>query len=158
MMEVPDMKLAEGLSQRKDLQARISQLKDRLINNVKVQEGNEPAEDPEELKQELDCCLERLEKYIFRINKTNMQTITASGKTLTQMMAERDVLAKRLSVLREVYQFASQTYDRYSRNEIRTVTTIDVKPLHKEIDHYSQQYRELDMEIQALNFTVDLLE
>lgn len=63
MMEVPDMKLAEGLSQRKDLQARISQLKDRLINNVKVQEGNEPAEDPEELKQELDCCLERLEKY-----------------------------------------------------------------------------------------------
>ena len=36
------MKLAEALSLRKDLQARIEQLKVRLLNNIKVQEGEQP--------------------------------------------------------------------------------------------------------------------
>ena len=37
------MKLAEALSIRKDLQKRIQQLGQRIQNNVKVQEGDEPA-------------------------------------------------------------------------------------------------------------------
>ena len=51
------MKLSEALSIRKDLQKRIEQLKSRLLNNVKVQEGDEPAEKPAELMAELDRCL-----------------------------------------------------------------------------------------------------
>ena len=43
------MKLAEALSIRKDLQTRISDLTTRLVNNVKIQEGDEPAEDPKDL-------------------------------------------------------------------------------------------------------------
>ena len=43
------MKLAEALSIRKDLQKRIFQIEKRLEDNVKVQEGDEPAENPEEL-------------------------------------------------------------------------------------------------------------
>ena len=43
------MKLSEALSLRKDLLTRISQLEGRLQNNVTVQEGEEPAEKPEEL-------------------------------------------------------------------------------------------------------------
>ena len=35
------MKLAEALNQRADLQKRIAQLRDRLSNNVKVQEGDQ---------------------------------------------------------------------------------------------------------------------
>ena len=38
------MKLAEALSIRKDLQKRIQQLGQRIQNNVKVQEGDEPKE------------------------------------------------------------------------------------------------------------------
>ena len=34
------MKLAEALNQRADLQKRIAQLRERLANNVKVQEGS----------------------------------------------------------------------------------------------------------------------
>ena len=44
------MKLAEALNQRADLQKRIAQLRDRLSNNVKVQEGDTPAEKPEDTK------------------------------------------------------------------------------------------------------------
>ena len=51
------MKLAEALSIRKDLQTRISELTARLMNNVKIQEGDEPAEDPKDLLKELDSCL-----------------------------------------------------------------------------------------------------
>lgn len=151
------MKLAEGLSIRKDLQTRIDQLKVRLLNNMKVQEGDKPSEQPADLLKELDGCLEQLEEMIYRINATNMQTVK-DGKTLTEMMAQRDVLGKRLSVLRDVFDRASQSQDRYGRNEIRYVTTIDVPALRKQIDTYSQQLRELDMQIQALNFSTTLEE
>ncbi len=149
------MKLAEGLSIRKDLQTRIEQIKARLLNNMKVQEGDQPTENPAELMKELDGCLKQLEEYIFRINATNMHTVK-DGKTLTQMMAERDVLGKRLQVLREAFDRASQSQDRYGRNEIKYVTTIDVPALRKQIDQYAQQFRLLDMEIQALNFSTEL--
>ena len=151
------MKLAEGLSNRKDLQMRIEQLKVRLLNNMKVQEGDKPSEQPADLMKELDTCLVQLEEMIYRINATNMKTVK-DGRTLTEMMAERDVLGKRLQVLREVFDRASQSQDRYGRNEIRYVTTIDVPALRKQIDTYSQQLRKLDMEIQTLNFSTDLEE
>lgn len=152
------MKLAEGLSLRKDLQTRVAQLKERLMNNVKVYEGDEPIEKPEELIKEFDRCLNQLEKLIFRINKTNIQTAAPSGKTLTQMMAERDVLKMRISMMRDIYNHASSVYERYTRTEIKSIVTIDAVQLGKQVDNLSQQYRELDMEIQTLNFTSELLE
>ena len=68
------MKLAEALNQRADLQKRIAQLKERLSNNVKVQEGDQPAENPEDLFSELSNSLKELETIIVRINKTNQET------------------------------------------------------------------------------------
>ena len=53
------MKLAEALSLRKDLEKRISELKERLGNVVKVQEDDEPAESPEELMSELDRTIKK---------------------------------------------------------------------------------------------------
>ena len=141
------MTLAEALSQRKDLQARIEQLKERLLNNIKVQEDEEPTEDPEELMAELNGCLDQLETLIFRINVTNMQTVS-EGKTITQMNAERDVLKMRVEFLRNLTNSASQLNNRYSRSEIKMVTTIEVKPLRKQIDKLSEALRLLDMKIQ----------
>lgn len=59
------MKLAEVLQERADINRKIEQLKDRLKNNVLVQEGEKTAEEPEKLKQELDRAVERLEYLIF---------------------------------------------------------------------------------------------
>jgi hypothetical protein len=47
------MKLAEALILRADCQKRIAQLKSRLLVNAKVQEGDTPAETPQELITEL---------------------------------------------------------------------------------------------------------
>ncbi|WP_154408098.1 DIP1984 family protein [Anaerovibrio slackiae] len=48
------MKLAEALQERADIQKRLSQLRGRLLNNAKVQEGEKPVENPAELLQEMD--------------------------------------------------------------------------------------------------------
>ena len=152
------MKLAEALSLRKDLEKRISELKERLGNVVKVQEDDEPAENPEELMSELDRCLVQLELLIFNINITNMKVVDENGKSMTKLLAERDVLDRRISILRHTFNCASKRDGRYSRNEIRMVTMIDVKSLRKQLDKYSQQYRQLDNTIQRLNFCYDLVE
>ena len=149
------MKLAEALSLRKDLQARIEQLKVRLLNNIKVQEGEQPTEDPKELMAELNGCLDQLEKLIFRINATNMLTVH-EGKTITQLNAERDVLKMRVELLRNLSNSASQLNNRYSRTEIKTVATIEVKPLRKQIDKLAEALRQIDLKIQTLNFTTEL--
>ncbi len=150
------MKLAEALSIRKDLQTRIEQLKVRIINNVRIQEGEQPAEDPTDLMKDLDSCLKQLEELIYRINVTNMHA-KSGDKTLTQLMAERDVLTKRVQVLREVFNQASSSSERYSRSEIKYVTTIDVKAMGKQLDKLSSQLRSLDVEIQSINFATELM-
>ena len=150
------MKLAEALSIRKDLQTRIEQLKVRIINNVRIQEGEQPAEEPTDLMKDLDSCLKQLEELIYRINVTNMHA-KSGDKTLTQLMAERDVLTKRVQVLREVFDQASSSSERYSRSEIKYVTTIDVKAMGKQLDKLSSQLRSLDVEIQSINFATELM-
>lgn len=151
------MKVAEALSIRKDLQKRIQQIGKRLEDNVKVQEGVEPSENPEDLMKELDGCLTQLENLIWHINLTNVQTVNEMGKTVTQLIAEKDVLTLRLSTLRDTFDKASQQRDRYTRSEIKMITTVDVKRLGKQIDEYSAKLRKLDMEIQTLNFQTDLI-
>ena len=84
------MKLAEALSIRKDLQKRIQQLEQRIKSNVKVQEDEEPLEDPNELMKELHSCLIQLEELIGRINLTNLNTKNAEGLSITQLMAKKD--------------------------------------------------------------------
>ena len=48
------MKLAETLILRADCQKRFAQLKSRLLTNAKIQEGDKPAENPQELIRELE--------------------------------------------------------------------------------------------------------
>ena len=149
------MKLAEALNQRADLQKRIAQLRERISNNVKVQEGDEPAEDPEDLFRELAVCLNDLQNIIVRINRTNQETVW-EGKTLTEMIAGKDVLSLHLSVLRSALDAANVRSDRYSRNEIKFVRTIDVNTLQKQVDDRSRDLRELDSKLQQANWMTDL--
>ena len=107
--------------------------------------------------KELDICLKQLEDLVWRINTTNMKTKNAEGKTVTQLMAQKEILTLRINTLRNIFDKASMGQDRYSRSEIKMVTVIDVKSLGKLIDEYSAQLRKLDIEIQALNFTTELI-
>ena len=149
------MKLAEALNQRADLQKRIAQLRERLANNVKVQEGDEPAENPEDLFRELEGSLKQLKDMIVSINRTNQETLW-EGKTLTEMIAEKDVLSMHLSTLRAALDAANVRSDRYSRNEIKFIRTVDVNDLQKKVDDLSKGLRELDSKLQQANWMTDL--
>ena len=149
------MKLAEALSERADIKTRISQLESRLCLNSRVQEGEKPAENPEELLCELHALSARLEELICRINLTNSATVH-EGETLTALLARRDVLALELGVLRNFLSEASHTAVRASRSEIKILSTVDVKEKQKQVDSLSKQLRELDIRIQQLNWTVEL--
>ncbi len=149
------MKLAEALSIRADLQRKVSQLKIRLKDCSKVQEGDTPAEQVSDLFQELDDCLMELEEMVFRINLTNMQTVY-EGETITRMIARKDQLTQRVSINRDLLNHVMET-GRYGRNEIKYVRIVDVAALRKETDAIAKRLRELDLRLQELNWTIDLL-
>ena len=92
------MKLAEALQLRGDLQKRMMQLSDRLMQNARVQEGEKPAEDPEALLAEYESCAGQLEELMARINRTNCETRTGEG-TLTELLARRDCLKMRVNTM-----------------------------------------------------------
>ena len=67
------MKLAEALMNRADCQKRVEQLKARLTRSAKVQEGEQPPENPTDLFQELNDTLNEFESLVTAINRTNSQ-------------------------------------------------------------------------------------
>ena len=151
------MKLAEALNIRADLQRKVYQLKSRLIANSQVQEGDTPAEYPEDLVKELDTSIKKLEDVIKLINKTNSNTYI-KNKSISDMIVERDMLKLKMSAINELVNSASNKVDRYSNKEIKIFSTINVKEKQKELDKMSKEYREIDTLLQGLNWTTDLVE
>ncbi|HLI70225.1 MAG TPA: DIP1984 family protein [Ktedonobacteraceae bacterium] len=152
------MKLAEALVLRADVQKRLLQLRERLRLSALVQEGEQPPEDPQELLRQLNQLLEQLEGLIIQINRANMQTRLADGTILTDALARRDILMQRHSILNNLADTASNRMDRYGRSEIRKLSTVDVTALRQQMDEIARDLRELDIQIQATNWTSELPE
>ena len=152
------MKLAEALILRADSQTKISELRQRLINVAKIQEGEVPSEDPQDLLRELDNCFRQLEQLVQQINRTNSQAELEERLTLADALAKRDVLSMRRKMFTALVESASSLQSRYSRSEIKMCSTIDIAHTQKQIDSLAKQYRELDTKIQAMNWQIDLLE
>ncbi len=149
------MKLAEALNLRADLQKRIQQLRARLINNSKVQEGERTAEDPNDLMNELESCCGELCSLITRINLTNAAA-EKNGSTITEMIARRDALALKLGIYRDFLNNASSVVNRMTHTEIKIRPSVEVDKLQKKIDDLSKEYRLLDTSIQEFNWTTEL--
>ena len=94
------------MSIRADLQKKVAQLKERIKESAKVQEGDEPCDNVEELYKELDEALVQLEDLVYRINITNVQ-IVQDGASLTRLIAKRDVLSMRVKALKEVVNYVA---------------------------------------------------
>ncbi len=151
------MKLAQALILRADTQKRLEQLKGRLLDNAKMQENERPSEDPKLLLKELDRLSDELFRLILAINLTN-SSAKFEGVSLTEMIAKKDTLSQKASVLRDFAKSASQKVDLYSNSEIKILSSVDVATLQKQIDELSKEIRELDMKLQEANWQVDLVE
>ena len=151
------MKLAEALQERADLNKKIEQLKVRLSSYVLVQEGEMPAEDPFDLKKELDGVMERLAYLIEHINLTNAETMI-EGKSLTSLIARKDMLTLKISAYRDTVRAASQITYRARNSEIRISPSISIRSWQREIDMLSKELRVLDNSLQENNWKTDLIE
>ena len=151
------MKLAEALQERADLNRNIEQLQRRLNNNVLVQEGEEPAEDPQKLKEMLDESIARLAYLIKCINQTNCQTII-DGKSLTELIAQKDALSLKIHAYKDIVYTASQSVYRARNTEIKIKQTINVASWQAEIDQMAKNLRLLDNKLQENNWQTDLIE
>ena len=152
------MKLSEALILRADSQKRVEQLKQRLLRSAKIQEGDRSPENPGTLLTELERTLGTLADLIKRINKTNSATEFEAGKTLSDVLAERDVLLMKRTAYSQLSDAAAVVHTLYSRSEIKCVSTVDVSDIQHQVDELSKRYREIDSRIQAMNWQTELLD
>lgn len=152
------MRLAEALVMRADCQRKVAQLKQRIGRVIKVQEGEQPSESPTDLLEELQRTLHELGIWVKRINKTNSLSLFDDKISLAEALAERDRIMQQRNIWNELLSEASIRQDRFSRQEVKFYTTLEIPALQKEVDELSRQYRELDFKIQEKNWITDLLE
>ena len=151
------MKLAEALAERSDCQVRLEELRKRLARSARVQEGETPPENTQELLAEVERVFARLEELVMAINRTNAKTPYDEKKTISDAIAVRDLAAKRRDMLAGLAEAASTRQDRYSKSEVKFVSTISVATLQKEVDRLSKLYRETDTRLQELNWRTELV-
>jgi hypothetical protein len=153
------MKLAEALLERKSLKEQIGALKERAVKDARVQEGDQPAERPEDLVAEIDKLARRLEALVVAINRTNLQAKLPDGRTVMEAIAERDMLKLRYQLAKDLAGAAAPDRDgwRITRSEVKFQPTVDVARWRREADALAKACRELDAAIQAGNWTIELI-
>ena len=77
---------------------------------------------------------------------------------MTELLARRDCLSKRLNVMRAFLDAASAKVDRYLQREIKDFFYGQGSRAAKQLDADSMAFRELDEQIQAFNWTTELQE
>jgi hypothetical protein len=150
------MKLAEALLLRADLQKKSASLRERIVANAVVQEGEEPHEPPEQLLREAFGVLTELEELVSRINKTNLASKLADGRTLTDAIAHRDMLAQKHALLIAAIAGCRKEPERYGVREIKWKATLEVAKLQKQADDLAKNIRELNGTIQQANWSAEL--
>jgi hypothetical protein len=151
------VKLAEALAERSDCQIRLADLQKRLTRSARIQEGEKPAEDTSELIAEIERTFDRQLYLVGAINRTNARTAFSEKLTISDAIAERDVLGKKRDLLKAVTDAASVRQDRSTKSEVKFVASVSVAKLQKEIDQLAKRFREVDTRLQELNWRTELV-
>lgn len=122
-----------------------------------MQEGTVPAEDPETILREMDSLSRQLEQITTDINLTNSSVKDAEGETMTALISRRDALRRRVEYMRNFLNAASEVTMRRQSTDIRILPTVNVTEFRKRLDRLSKELRELEMRIQSLNWTSELI-
>lgn len=150
------MKLAEALLLRSEYQNKIANIQSRIMANLKVQENDKPHENPEMLLKEVFEINEQLCILVKKINARNNTVKLPNGQLLSEALADRDMLMKKRNLLSGITSKASEKDYRLTHSEIKMCVILPIGELQKQIDSLSRSFRELDSQIQAINWTVDL--
>lgn len=154
------MTLAEALVERKALKERLDSLKGRLAANARVQDGDTPTEAPAELMEQVSAVIADLEQLIVAINRTNLTARLPGeeGWSLMEAIARRDMLTLHGTVLQGTIGAARITRDQWAmtHSEVRSVLAVDVAGLQRQLDALAKERRQLDLRLQAANWSIRL--
>ena len=152
------MKIGQALAQVKDLKGKINVLKNRIVSESYFKKILDTQEVPSlELSfQEFYDLNKQLRVLKTRIAKTNVV------HRLSEKIHEMEMLRFVVSSLneltnckQEVVQLERTSYDGPGQ-PITTYATFNVKELASLVKLKQSRIRELDMELQQLNWTIDL--
>ncbi|MGO4928463.1 DIP1984 family protein [Fundicoccus sp. Sow4_F4] len=150
------MKLAEALLLRRDLESKLTALKQEVLSNALIQEGDSLDISLEELLQDYQKTNEEFSQLVVKINQRNSSAaLYDADKLIVEALEERESLRRQHGLFNETIE-AANDIRRFGRNEIRMVRTVDTKKLTKEMNEVSKKLRELDGKIQQTNWLVDL--
>ena len=157
------MQLAEALLLRADRMRTYQQLRERIDGSARYQEGEKPPEDAQELIGACSSVLDELERLIRQMNRTNASSQMQDGRSISDALAERDVLRLRYSLLSGAADAASGSgrrgiFQRARASELKVVTDLDIRALRQQAADIARRTRELDAQIQQVNWTMELVE
>jgi hypothetical protein len=154
--DIINMKLAEALNIRSDMNRRLQELRERILRNAKYQEGDSPSEDPTALISEYELLNNSYMDLVIRINQTNNTIALSNGKDMVYALAQREVLKQKHSTYRALAAEATPKQDRYSKKEIKFLSAVDVRDIQLKADGMAKDLRELDSLVQQANWNNDL--
>ena len=94
------------------------------MSNLKVQENEKPYEEPNSLLVEMMKLNDELCSLIKKINKRNNEVLLASGETILDALADREMLLKKRQLLSAIAVNAGQYDFRFTHAEIKVYTAL----------------------------------
>ncbi|MEB3429754.1 DIP1984 family protein [Citroniella saccharovorans] len=150
------MKLAEALLIKSKLDEDIYNISQRINGNIFYQEGTKLNEDPNKLLNDLEEAFNKREDLIFRINKTNHETLFDDEISLANAIVKRNSLIKLASYYKSYLDAANSRTDRYSSSEIRQLLALDYDECMNRLNSTSEKARLMDIKIQEINWLTEL--
>ena len=158
------MKLGEALNERARLAKSVAELRDVMGTALVVQEGEDPITNATDTLDATMDTIDEIGVLVARINKTNAATKLENGKTITEALADRDRLSAQVAFVEYAMRTLTGQDDLYGRayrrtaSELRQIRQMDLDTLTRRRDLLAKERRTLDAELQALNWTTDLVE
>jgi hypothetical protein len=156
------MKLGQALLTRKDLMKSITDLQERYVQAAVHPENDAPDEAAQDLFGQFEQNLAEVERLTVTINNTN--NVTKVGDlTMMESIVHRDLLKLKVSSMASIVsQLRSRNRSRLSRyggEQQKEVLAegVNVTEMSKLADAASKELRLLDMAIQEVNWTAELV-
>lgn len=139
------------------MQKRLGGLRDRIAQTTKTDEGQLPPEDPEPLLREAMGIMDDVRALMVRINRSNNIAKLDDGRPLAEAITERDSTIAKQKLLHDAAVSTRKPESRWAHLPQGKIV-VDVKKLYKQADDLGERARKLNMRIQLVNWSFDLVD
>lgn len=154
------MKLAEALAYRKELEGDISRIQASITENMSyLEEDGPPDFDMDKAFVELEDKQVELGLLIYRINRTNNQTMLGNGLTVMEAIVLRDSLGKSIQTYTSIRAMAAYSIrSRTREDELKSVSNINKEEIDETLRELQADQKRVDLDLQEGNWKYDLVE